>query len=120
MSSTPGMTQAEFVQGWKLLIIQPWGWRYNQMDQNGQPTSATKQQMEFYFDKLKWAHPEAWLEVVDLFARGDKWPSVDELTQTLRQVNSKYARDLQKPEPRWEPMPDEVRAQLQRLGVLAS
>ncbi len=120
MSATTGMSQAEFARGWKLLIIQPWGWRYNQMDQSGQPTSAAMKQMEFYYDKLKWAQAAAWLAVVDLFARGDKWPSVDDLTQALRQANSKFVRALPKPEPRWEPMPDEVRAQLQRLGVLAS
>lgn len=114
-----GMNQAEFARGWKLLIIQPWGWRYNQMDQSGQPTIAAKQQMEFYFDKLKWAQPEAWLEVVDLFARGDVWPSLEALAQALRQVNVKFVKALPKPEPQFEPMPDAVRVQLQRMGVLA-
>ena len=89
------MTNFEFVKGWKLLILQPWGWLYRGLTEQGQPTEEARTQMEFYYDKLKWAHPEAWWKVAELYAQGkeekedkkgnklNQWPSVWELQTAL-------------------------------------
>ena len=113
------MTQAEFSKGWKLLIIQPWGWRYNQTDESGQPTAAAMTQMEFYFEKLQWAHPTAWLDVARTYAQGESWPSVNELRQALHHVNGKYVSPLADHRP-GVPMPQPVREMLDRLSEKCS
>ena len=112
------MTQAEFARGWKLLILQPWGWRYRGLDAQGRPTEEARAQLEVYFAKLQWAHPTAWLHVADLYAQGNEWPSVTDLLRALRQVNGRFVTAL--PKPTEEPsdgMPDEVRSMLDRIGV---
>jgi hypothetical protein len=111
------MTQGEFAKGWKLLILQPWGWRYRSLDAHGKPTEEAMTQMEFYFAKLKWAHPEAWWQVADRFAQGGEWPSVDELRNSLRQVNGRYVKSLTGPRTGYDGgMPAEVRAMVERIG----
>jgi hypothetical protein len=121
------MTQAEFAKGWKLLLLQPWGWRYGRLTDQGQPTEEAKTQMEFYYDKLKWAHPEAWWKVAELYAQGkevkeDKkgsregqWPSVWELRMALQQINHQYVRTLPAPQPVYTPCPPEVAEVLRKL-----
>ena len=113
-AARPGMSQAEFVKGWKLLIIQPWGWRYNQTDASGKPTAAAMTQMEFYFEKLRWAHPQAWWTVAQTYAQGNDWPSVNELRQALQYANGKYVDAVTDQRP-GEPMPEGVRAIFERL-----
>ena len=108
------MSRAEFAKGWKLLIIQPWGWRYNQVDSSGQPTTAAVTQMEFYFDKLKWAHPKAWWDIAQTYAQGNEWPSLNDLRQALRHANGTYIEALTDQRPGVQ-MPEEVRAVLDRL-----
>lgn len=53
-------------------------------------TEETKTQMEFYFDKLKWAHGEAWRKVADEYAQGSEWPSLNALKQALLHVNQRF------------------------------
>lgn len=108
------MSRAAFSRGWKLLIIQPWGWRYNQVDASGQPTTAAVTQMEFYYDKLKWAHPEAWWDVAQTYAQGNDWPSLNDLRQALRHANGQYVEALTDQRP-GVPMPEEVRAIFERI-----
>lgn len=114
------MTQSEFAKGWKLLILQPWGWRYRGLDQAGRPTEEARAQMEFYFAKLQWAHPQAWLKVADLYAQGNEWPSVRDLAQALRNVNSQFVTALPKPRASSDDlpkgMPAEVRSIVDRIG----
>jgi hypothetical protein len=115
------MTQAEFARGWKLLILQPWGWRYRAVMEDPRtrqivPSEESRMQLEFYFSKLSWAQVEAWMKVADLFAQGKEWPSVAELQQALRQVNRDYVQALPKPSATSEPMPDEVREILSRIS----
>lgn len=113
------MTHAEFAQGWKLLIVQPWGWRYRSLDAAGVPTAETKLQMEFYYDKLKWMAPEAWQEVAALFAQGEEWPSIGALNTAARQVNHKYVKALPPSPSAAAPSIDEAKAReiLKRLGI---
>lgn len=110
------MTQAEFAKGWKLLILQPWGWRYRSLDAQGKPTEESMTQMEFYFSKLKWAHPEAWWKVADTYAQGDEWPSVSVLQQALRHLNGRYVRALPNLRTPACGMPDDVREIVERIG----
>lgn len=116
---TPGvMSQRDFAKGWKLLIVQPWGKVYRELDQRGNLSAEAETQMAFYYDKLKWAQAGAWFEVAQLFAQGSFWPSVNELKASLQAVNCKYLQALPAPDSGFEPMPDEVREQFRRLGVM--
>lgn len=118
------MTQQEFARGWKFLILQPWGCLYRGLTEDGQPTEESRTQMEFYYDNLKWAHPEAWLKVARLFAQGkqesddkkvNRWPSVWELRTALRQTNHEYVRKLPPPEPVYTQCPPEVAEVLRKF-----
>lgn len=109
------MTHAEFAKGWTLLITQTWGWRYRGMTDKGQPSEESKTQLEFYYAKLRWAEGAAWLDVVERFAEGDKWPSVNELRLALQHVNGRYVRALPQPTPALVPMPDDVRERINRF-----
>ena len=82
------MTEAEFARGWRLLVLQPWGWRYNQV-KNGKPTQDSIEQLDFYYRKLGWADADSWYRVADLFAAGKEWPSIDELKQSLKSSGAK-------------------------------
>jgi len=112
------MTQGAFAKGWKLLIVQPWGKAYRELDGRGQPTVEAATQLSFYYDKLKWAAPGAWYEVAQLYAQGSSWPSVNDLKQALQAVNGKYVRSLPAPTAHYEPMPDAVRKKLAKIGVV--
>lgn len=112
------MTQAEFSKGWKLLILQPWGWRYRSMTEQGGMTEETKAQLEFYHDKLKWAHGEAWLKVASDYAQGNEWPSLSDLLRSLSVINRHYVKAITETSTQERiPMPEEVRLKLARLGV---
>ena len=88
------MTRQEFMVGWSLLVLQPWGWRYNQAGPNGKPTADALGQLEFYFSELSWAHAEAWGKVARSYAKGDKWPSVQEVVTSLRHINPQFVKAI--------------------------
>ncbi|MCS6294326.1 MAG: hypothetical protein H8J66_14745 [Nitrospira sp.] len=120
MSESYAMPKGEFSRGWKLLILQPWGWRYRGIvedPQTGQmvPSEESKAQMNFYYDKLKWAQGAAWMQVAEVYAQGKDWPSVQELKTALQHVNAKHVKALPRPTPELVPMPEEVRERLSRL-----
>ncbi len=80
--------------------------------------------MEFYYDNLKWAHPEAWWKVARLYAQGkqvsddkkvNQWPSVRELHTALQQINHEYVRVLPAPQPVYTPCPPEVTEVLRKF-----
>ena len=114
------MTKAEFAQGWKLLLVQPWGWRYRGLDANGQPTQEAALQLDFYYNKLSWASPQAWQEVATRFAEGEEWPSIMVLNQALRHINSRFVPTLP-PTTRGREAPSiseiEARKILARMGI---
>jgi hypothetical protein len=110
------VTQFEFAKGWKLLILQPWGWRYRSLTAEGQPTEESRTQLAFYYDKLKWAHPEAWFKTASLFAEGKEWPSVSELRASLQSLNPRYVPALtDRSKCKSEPPPPEAQAILDRI-----
>ncbi len=115
------MTQTEFMKGWTLLILQPWGWRYRGMTQDGRPSEESKLQLEFYFDKLKSVEASAWWHVASLHAQGDAWPSVREIKISLNQTHGRFIAALPAPDAVPEEMPDAVRAMIraitQRMGA---
>lgn len=115
MSDMPTMSREEFLRGWRLLIIQPWGWRYNQTEADGRPAFAAREQLEFYFDRLKWAHGDVWMRVATSYAHGDEWPSLNALILSARQVHAQMRPALTDQRP-GDPMPAGVRAILERLG----
>jgi len=111
------LTQAEFAKGWKLLVLQPWGWRYRSLTDQGTMTEETKTQMEFYYAKLKWAHPEAWLKVADLAAQGEDWPSVHSLKLSLQAMNTRFVQGITDArKDAYEPMPDGFMACIGKIG----
>lgn len=110
------MTKTEFLKGWKLLIMQSWGWRYNQIGRDHEPTPDALAQLDFYYEKLKWAHPKAWMKVADLFAQGKEWPSITDLRSALQSINPEFIPALPKPILHGEPMPDDVRAMISKIG----
>jgi hypothetical protein len=109
------MKRDEFLKGWSLLVMQPWGYRYNKVDTNGRPVGDGLMQLNLYFESLKWADAQAWLKVTVLFARGEKWPSVNELRDGLRNVNGGFVKALSN-HPEYCEMPDEVRAMIEKIG----
>lgn len=109
------MKREEFVKGWSLLVMQPWGWRYNKVGNDGRPVADALMQLDFYFESLKWADAQAWFKVAVLFSRGEKWPSVNELREALRNMNGDFVKALQN-HPEYVEMPDEVRAMIEKIG----
>lgn len=109
------MTKKEFLQGWKVLVLQPWGWRYNQVGKDGKPTADAMAQLDFYFSKLSWAQPEAWAKVAEVYAEGKEWPSVQELRASLQNLNGQFVKALPHRSEGVE-MPQEVRARLAKIG----
>lgn len=71
------MTRQEFIQGWMLLVIQPWGKQYAGTE------TAAKLQQELYWSRLARFHGEAWIGACQVYASGHKWPSVDDLKQNM-------------------------------------
>ncbi len=87
------MTREEFLAGWMLLTIQPWGRKYGGQD------STAKLQFEFYWSRLEKFHGEAWKVSCQLFAGGERWPSVDEIRHSINtslppQCQITYAPDM--------------------------
>lgn len=109
------MTREEFIQGWSLLVMQPWGWRYNQIGQDGRPGGDSLMQLNLYFESLKWADTQAWCKVAKVFARSEKWPSANELRESLRSVNDDFVRAVPA-HVEYVEMPDEVRAMVEKIG----
>lgn len=110
------MTKREFAQGWKLLILQPWGWRYRTLTPQGTPSEESQTQLDFYYSKLSWAHADAWREVAERYAQGEEWPSLDALKLSLRHANLKNIKLLTPPMPVHEEIPPEVREMLSKIG----
>lgn len=88
------MTRQEFMLGWSILVLQPWGRHYNQVIKDGTPTADAVAQFNLYFAKLKWAHPDAWQRVAERYAEGKEWPSVHDLRISLQHANQDYIKPL--------------------------
>ncbi len=117
MSQQRAMTRDEFKCGWLLLIIQDWGWRYNQTDAQGRPTATAVAQMNFYFERLRGFLPEAWLAVAGRFAEGNKWPNVEDLRVALQHEQTRRVKALPNhSRQQGEPMPREVREMIDRMA----
>lgn len=85
------MNRQEFLRGWLLLTAQPWGRTYrsdNTNPLNSEPSPA-KIQCELYYKALCYAYVPAWLEVAELLAAGEKWPSITECKEALRHAKAK-------------------------------
>lgn len=114
------MTQQEFAKGWKLLILQPWGKLYRGVTEEGQMTEEALTQMQFYYDKLKFAHKDAWMKTAEMYAEGKQWPSVSEVRDTVTIYHRRCVvavTDQSKTTDRI-PMPEDIRKKLQEGGIL--
>jgi hypothetical protein len=80
------MTKHEFLKGYGLLTIQPWGKLYR-----GNGPEATIQ-MELYYRQVSQANPVVWQAVCESHATGERWPSLSEL-KTALQANGGYRRE---------------------------
>lgn len=114
------MTQHDFAQGWKLLIVQPWGKLYRSLTDEGQMSEEAKIQMQFYYEKLKFAHKDAWIKTAELYAEGAKWPSLSEVRDTLSMFHRRCVTALTDQSQTTDrvPMPEEIRKKLQEGGIL--
>ena len=110
------MTQGEFAKGWRLLILQPWGWRYRGLTPDGKPTPEAQLQLTLYFSKLKWADPRAWWKVAELYAQGNEWPCINDLRFSLQSVNTQFVKAIPCKQT-GEPMPAEVRDMIANIGI---
>lgn len=103
------MTKADFLSGYLLLVIQPWGRRYELSTSEGQLQS------ELYYRHLSFADVETWRRVAERFAQGGKWPSLEELKQSLY-ASLPRRRSLPAPEKELCPdMPPDVRKRIDAL-----
>jgi len=102
------MTKEQFLIGWTLLTTQPWGKPYRGTN----PEAVI--QVEFYYQHVNRANPVVWRAVCEAAATGGKWPSLDELKQSLT-VNGGYVKEhqrlLQTPSRlAWEESPEPLNA----------
>lgn len=110
------MTRKEFMIGWSILVLQPWGWRYSKVGADGRPTADSLAQIDFYFTKLSWAHPQAWSTVAEMYAEGKDWPSVQELRLSLQAINARFIKSLtDQTEKEYCECPEDVQAILDRV-----
>jgi hypothetical protein len=109
------MTQDEFLTGWYLLVIQPWGQKYNRTTSEGQPEAASKLQLEFYFDKLKHGTAGAWMRTAQQYAMGRAWPTVVDLRTTMRHHEVPGRQLTHREDRQTVPMPDDVKAMVLRI-----
>lgn len=77
------MTKADFLQGYALLTIQPWGKLYR-----GNGPEATIQ-MELYYRHVGKANGVVWQAVCEAHAGGERWPALSDL-KTALQANGGY------------------------------
>lgn len=89
------MTREEFARGWMFLTTQTWGRRF---DGTEDPARA-QLQFDLYFDRLKFAQPQAWWTTCKRFVGGSSWPALDEIAHSLRQENKKFVLPLPEPQP---------------------
>lgn len=71
------MNRQEFAKGWLLLVVQPWGRRYDD------DSDVAKTQAEFYYQQLKSNEATDWWRVCEVIAGGSSWPSLDEIRGRL-------------------------------------
>lgn len=82
------MTKAEFIAGYSLLTVQPWGKLYR-----GNSPEATIQ-AELYYRHVNQANPHVWQAICEANATGERWPSLADLKNAL-QANGGYIQDGQ-------------------------
>lgn len=110
------MTKKEFLSGWTLLIVQPWGWRYNQVGHEGKPTPDALTQLDFYYEKLQGSDAQVWRQTAELYAQGKEWPCLNDLRQTLSVFQRRLIDKLPAPIQETTGMPDEVRRKIHSIG----
>ena len=101
------MTREEFGKGWLLLTTQPWGKAYRTQDQAPRGTEPTpgEVQLAWYYKCLTFCNPYVWLAVCETHAKGERWPSVDELKTTIAQNTPAKKTFLLQP-PGWNEAPE--------------
>ena len=91
------LTPEEFSMGWALLVVQPWGKPYRNLTENGEPNKVAITQFDFYFRQLRFAALPAWLKMAGEYAKGTKWPALDEIKHALKMANVPYVPKLEAP-----------------------
>jgi hypothetical protein len=83
------MTRSDFLRGWLLLTSQPWGKAYrSDLHTPSTEPSPAKIQAELYYKALSFAFAPAWVEVCEVMAAGDHWPSISQLKEALRHAKA--------------------------------
>jgi len=88
------MTEVEFNAGWRLLLLQPWAYRYKAINEFGELSSDAHEQRLFYFEQLKACDGKAWLRIAKEYAKGKEWPALDTLKRSLSSVVSRSTESL--------------------------
>jgi hypothetical protein len=77
------MTKDEFLAGWALLLAQPWGARYARVESETDRL-LSKTQADLYYREFAGAEGGEWIKACTQFAKGTRWPSIDELRISVR------------------------------------
>ena len=91
------LTPEEFSMGWALLVVQPWGKPYRNLTEHGEPNKVALTQFDFYFRQLRFAALPAWLKMAGEYAKGTKWPALDEIKHALKMANAPFMPKLEAP-----------------------
>ena len=91
------LTPEEFSMGWALLVVQPCGKPYRNLTEHGEPNKVALTQFDFYFRQLRFAALPAWLKMAGEYAKGTKWPALDEIKHALKMANAPYVPKLEAP-----------------------
>ena len=83
--------------GWALLVVQPWGKPYRNLTENGEPNKVAITQFDFYFRQLRFAALPAWLKMAAEYAKGTKWPALDDIKHALKMANAPFVPKLEAP-----------------------
>lgn len=101
-----GMDYEQFYRGWAYLIAQPWGQRYQERTGMIEEQRMTiRIQQELYFKRTAHCNPYLWEGICESYAAGDHWPSLDELTRSIRD-NSPQPKPEELIHPDWSLAPE--------------
>ena len=107
------MNKQEFMAGYAILTIQPWGKLYR-----GNGPEATIQ-AELYYKHVNQASGKVWQAVCEASATGEKWPSLSDLKTALQQQGGwrQEGQHVIEHTPEFVECPAEVAERLRKLGV---
>ena len=80
------MTPHEFMEGWKYLVLQPWGEAYDNYYFTSTTSETANVQYHHYYQALKWVDRYIWKAIAKHYAGGSTWPELNEILSTLSRL----------------------------------